>query len=203
MISSRKVIQLVLAVSVLCIGQLSFSQAKALDYDILHNGKKLGSIKIQKEAVGDSIIYKSNVYIEYHMLATIKIRHNNISKFTKDQLVYSKVISQIGRKGKDISTTVHKGGYYDFFLDGEKESEIKENIGFNVDMLFFNEPVNISKVYSDEKGNFHTLKRTGNNQYTKTAPNGHQSVYHYKNGAMVKSEIDAGVISFEMVLVTN
>ena len=65
--------------------------------------------------------------------------------------------------------------------------------------LLFEEPIGIKKVYAEEHGEFHSIKKIGQHSYLKTAPNGHKSTYYYKNGILQKSDIDSGVIKFSIV----
>lgn len=176
------------------------SQSSTLKYRILHKGKVMGSLETTRVKTNDSVRYNSYVDIEYHLLATIRIQHQNSTVYLNDILWHSKVLSEVGKKGKNISEVKKTKEGYVYTKNSDKPISINQSISFSVERLFFDEPIGLSKVFSEEKGEFHKIETSGTHQYTKTAPNGHKSVYHYKNGILVKTEIDAGIIEFEMVL---
>ncbi len=65
--------------------------------------------------------------------------------------------------------------------------------------LIFEEPTGITKVYAEEYGVFHTLKKIRNHTYLKTAPNGNKNTYFYKDDVLQKSDVDAGIIKFSII----
>ncbi len=176
------------------------SQSSTLKYNILHKGKAMGSLETTRVIINDSVTYNSYVDIEYHLLATIRIQHKNSTVYFNDVLWHAKVLSEVGKKGKNISEVKKTKDGYIYTKNSDKPKSINQSISFSVERLFFEEPVGLSKVFSEEKGEFHKLETSGKHQYTKTAPNGHKSVYFYQNGTLVKTEIDAGIIEFEMIL---
>ena len=68
-------------------------------------------------------------------------------------------------------------------------------------MLLFDEPENISKVYAEEHGVFHNLKKIGDHEYLKTSPEGKRNTYKYKNGSLLNADIHAGIANFSMARV--
>ena len=85
------------------------------------------------------------------------------------------------------------------YEDDEEENRIYEPITYGTVNLMFEEPENVKKVYAEEHGCFHTLKKLSAHTYEKTSHKGKTSIYKYKDGALVEAEIDAGLISFEIV----
>ena len=65
--------------------------------------------------------------------------------------------------------------------------------------MFFEEPIGVSKVYAEEHGVFHDIKSTKAHSYVKTAANGLENTYVYKDGMLQQSDVDAGVIAFSIV----
>jgi len=79
------------------------SQSSSLKYRIVHKGKAMGSLETTRVITNDSVRLNSYVDIEYHLLATIRIQHKNSTVYFNDVLWHSMVLSEVGKKGKNIS----------------------------------------------------------------------------------------------------
>lgn len=187
---------------VLVISLLSnaYAQTETLAFDIIHSGKPLGTLDAKKVIDGDITTYTSHTDIEYHMMMIIKIIYDYNVVYEKDALSNATVHITVHGHEKTNVKTVKNGSSYDFYSDGDKEKEFKKIITNSIEKLFFVEPVGITKLYSEEHGEYHTLKKVGGHAYLKTTPSGHESTYYYKNGALIKSDVDAGIIAFSIIL---
>ncbi len=83
---------------------------------------------------------------------------------------------------KTKTSTTENNSVYTFYKDDEKKNTIKKSITFSSVRLLFEEPINITEVYAEELGMFHSLTKTGDHTYVKTTPEGHKNTYYYKNG---------------------
>ena len=95
--------------------------------------------------------------------------------------------------------TVKTDKGYNYSSEGELEKTISQAISQSVVQLLFEEPIGITKIYAEEHGLCHSINKTGDHIYVKTASNGHKNTYHYKNGILQKSDLDAGVIAFSII----
>ena len=64
----------------------------------------------------------------------------------------------------------------------------------------FEEPTSVKKAYSEETGEFQSLRKIGSHSYAKENEKGRESIYYYKNGILHTAKIDAGIIEFELHL---
>lgn len=176
-----------------------FAQNESLLFDVIHSGKTIGTLKAEKKIKGDKTHYASYTNIEFHMFMTIKIEYTYNVTYVDDELNHAKVhIMLKGHEKTNVRTEKIPSGYA-YFSDEKEDKEFVNVIKHSIEKMFFVEPVDVSKVYAEEHGEFHELEKIGSHTYLKTTPNGHKSTYYYEGGKLQKSDIDAGVISFSVV----
>ena len=176
------------------------AQSETLFFDVIHNEKKTGSLKAEKSTDGSNVHYVSSTIIEFHVFTKIEIVYNYDVKYLDDKLNNSAVKIKVHGHVKTDVVTKRVGSEYVYLSEGEEVRRIPENIYFSLEKMFFVEPVGVTKVYAEEHGEFHDLKKTKDHVYMKTDSSGHESLYYYKNGDLQRAEIDAGLISFSIVL---
>lgn len=178
-----------------------FGQAQTEDnkFNVIHQGKLLGTLDAAKTINGNSINYQSNTNIEYHLMIAITILYKYNVTYIDHVLNEAKAHIVVRGKDKTKVRTVKKNNNYEFYSNEEVIKTLKSPIKHSIIQLVFEEPIGVSKVYAEEHGEFHTIKKIADHTYLKTAPNGHKSKYFYKNGVLQKSDIDAGIIKFSIV----
>lgn len=176
------------------------AQNETLYFDVVHNEKAIGSLKTEKIIKGNSINYLSNTSLEFHVFTKIAIEYNYGVTYVNDHLDKATVKITVHGHVKTDVMTKRDGSKYGYYSENEKERDISKEITYSAEKLLFEEPVGVLKVYAEEHGVFHDLKKVKEHVYLKTTPEGHKSTYYYKNGKLQKSEIDAGIISFSIVL---
>ncbi len=195
----KKALYLFLALSISILSTTN-AQNETLSFDVIHSGKPLGTLDAKRVIDGDKTTYSSHTDIEYHMMMTIKIIYDYNVTYENDELSIATVhITVHGHEKTDVKTE-KEGSKYSYYSDNEKEKDIDGAIKFSIEKLFFEEPIGITKVYAEEHGEYHVLKKIAEHTYLKTAPSGHKNTYYYKDGVLQKSEVDAGVIEFSIVL---
>lgn len=175
------------------------AQTQNYDFDIVHDGKLLGTLTASKQTDSTKTTYSSQTNIDYHLMVSITIVYDFNLEFIGEDLQLATCHVEVRGNERTQVKTVKNNDNYGFYSKGELEKSIDWPIKNTVVQLLFKEPVGITKVYAEEQGEFQTLKKIGANSYLKTASNGHKNTYHYENGVLQKSDIDAGVIAFSMV----
>ena len=179
-------------------------QTETTHFQIIHDGKPLGTLDATKTTNGDIVIYESQTKIKYHLVVSIDIDYRYYVSFNNGELREAKAhITVKGNTKTDTKTVVTNTGY-NFYSDNELQRNIPESsIKHCIVQMLFDEPVGLTKIYSEEHGNFHTLKKIDNHTYVKTTTSGHKSTYHYQNGELQRTDTDAGIIKFSIVNESN
>lgn len=174
------------------------AQKKILYFNILHNDNVIGTLEAKKEINGEKIIFTDQTIISTHILTKIEVEYNYEAIYYNNDLTESNVIIFLNGHQKTKTTTEKDNYLYTFYKNNTKENEIDETIQYSTIMLLFDEPKNIAKVYAEEHGVFHNLKKIGDHEYLKTSPDGKKNTYKYKNNSLMRAEIHAGIVNFSL-----
>jgi hypothetical protein len=105
-------------------------------------------------------------------------------------MVRSKVIKDSGKEGDSKSITTQKDGkIYTVVQNGEKSILNNPEIAHSVSELYFMEPHQITRIFSESIGTFLNLKTLGNGLYELTLPEGKKNIYKYEKGVLVQVEV--------------
>ncbi|WP_223034419.1 DUF6134 family protein [Hanstruepera marina] len=184
--------------------QLVSAQTQTKQFNILHDGKSLGTLKATKTTDGDITTYASHTKIQYHLIVPIEIIYDYQVSFNNKELREAKANIMVKGNEKTNTKTLITNKGYNFYSDGQLQKNIPEtSINHSIVQLLFEEPIGLTRIYSEEHGTFHTLKKIKDSTYLKTTNSGHKSTYHYQNGVLQRTETDAGIIKFSIVSPTN
>ena len=187
-------------VSLVCLilGNTSSSIEENLNFDIVHKGKVIGSLKAKKTTKDSKIYYQSSTTITTKILKDIRVNYKYIVIFNNDLLETSTVNISINEKSHAETLTQRNGTDYHVIKNKADKETLKEAIYHATVQLYFEEPKNISQCYSEQDGSFNTIKALDNHAYKKINSKGKENIYYYKKGALKKATIDGGLIKFEI-----
>ena len=177
---------------------LNAQQQENLTFEIIHNNKPIGELKAVKEIKDGKTTYTDNTSIVAHIFTKIEVNYKYKCVFSNNKLLQADVVIKLNGHVRTKTSTTKTNSSYNFIKDDDKAVKVNEPINYSTVQLLFEEPAGISKVYGEEQGNFHKLKKTGEHTYLKTTLEGHKNTYYYKDGNLQKAEVHAGVISFTM-----
>lgn len=111
-------------------------------------------------------------------------------EFDNSVMIRSKVIKDSGKEGDSKSITTQKDGkIYTIVQNGEKSILNNPEIIHSVSELYFMEPHQITRIFSESIGAFLSLKTLGNGLYELTLPEGKKNIYKYEKGVLVQVEV--------------
>ncbi|MDR6301549.1 DUF6134 family protein [Mesonia maritima] len=174
-------------------------QEEKYRFNILHREKIIGELVAKKEVLEDKIIYSNRTEISTRIIAKIEVDYTYKVVYTNNSLAHAFALILLNDREKTNAYTEKTKTGYIFYEDDEAQHKIDSPITYSTVNLMFEEPLTITKVYAEEHGEFHQLKKVAKNIYEKTNSKGKTSLYKYKNGKLVEAEIDAGIISFKIV----
>lgn len=190
---------IIVILSFLCL-QFVVAQTETIHFNVIHDGKSLGTLDASKTTDGEITIYKSHTKINYHLIVPIDIDYKYNVSFNDNELREAKAIIVVKGNEKINAKTILTSTGYNFYSGDELKYNIpKQAINHSVIQMLFEEPVGLTKIYSEEHGDFHTLKKIKEHTYTKTTTKGNKSTYYYKDGLLQRTVTDAGVIKFSII----
>ncbi|MET3874781.1 DUF6134 family protein [Chitinophaga sp. OAE865] len=147
----------------------------------------VGTIEANRKLTGaaKSIIIRTRIQI---MLS--KINSDIVSEYNNNVLTNARVSRVSGKTGEDKQAIVRRNGKeYTIIVNGEKsvlDTEIEECVAD----LYFAEPRQINRVFSETLGRFLPLKSLGGGVYELILPEGKKNVFRYENGTLMSVEVN-------------
>jgi hypothetical protein len=157
------------------------------EYEIRFGNRVIGNVSAHCKQTGTdkSISIQSKVDMRPLTRFTLDIS----CEFDNSVMIKSKVTKDTGKEGDSKSITTQKDGKtYTIVQNGEK-SVLNSEIVHSVSELYFMEPHQITRIFSETIGAFLNLKTLGNGLYELTLPEGKKNVYKYEKGVLVQVEV--------------
>lgn len=147
----------------------------------------VGTIEANRKLAGaaKSIVIKTRIQV---MLS--KVNSDIVSEYNNNILTNAKVSRVSGKTGEDKQTIVKRNGKeYTIIVNGAKsviDTEIEECVAD----LYFGEPRQVNRVFSETLGRFLPLKSLGGGVYELILPEGRKNVFRYENGTLMSVEVN-------------
>jgi hypothetical protein len=158
------------------------------EYEIRVGNRVIGNVSAHSKQTGTvkniSITSKVDMRPITHFNLDISCEFDN-SLMTK-----SKVIKITGNNGDNKTiTTQREGKNYTVVLNGQKSVLNNTDIVHSVSELYFMEPHQITRIFSESIGAFLPIKSLGEGLYELTLPEGKKNVYKYVKGVLTQVEV--------------
>lgn len=167
----------------------SWLRAQTHNYEIRFGNHTIGNVKAQCKINGalKSIAIQSRVQMK--LLAKFDL--DITCEYNNNMLIHAKAVRNSGRESDNKSTTTHRDGKnYTVVQNGERTVLNNTEILHSVSELYFAEPRQAARVFSETLGIFLPLKALGNGEYELNLPEGKKNIYKYQKGALVQVEIN-------------
>ncbi|WP_338759669.1 DUF6134 family protein [Bernardetia sp. ABR2-2B] len=188
---------------IICQFNVSNPPQKELSYDMIWRDKSVGTLYATQEKIGSKTYYHSSTDIQIKFIKTFDINYEYDVLFDNEILQTAHVDINYNGNNHAQADTKRKNNEYQVTKDGKLENTFKEIVRYSTIIMYFEEPVNIKRCYSEQEGDFNTITHLGNHKYKKVNSRGKESFFFYKNGSLEKAVIDGGIVSFEMILKEN
>lgn len=192
----RKIIYILLFI--LCINAL-FSQT--LKYNVYFFGSEVGNYTAVRTSNNNHTSIKVNGKSDFSFIKEFVMIFSSKSRFTNGHLIYSASKRLLNGEKKD-SVVIYKNKNHKYrvfsFVKGVSEVD---NIYFTGSMMYFNEPRNFDKIFSENKGYFVPVKKIKEHVFvTEDDDRNEKITYYYKNNILVKAIIEKSLFTLEMKL---
>jgi len=171
---------------------------QVLRYHVVKGDKPIGEMIVKREISGttEEISFESDV--TFRLLFAFNLKFSQYEKFTNGKISWGKAISLLnGRTQKDSKIITNEKGQM-LTLDGVMV-KVQEPINFSVSQIYYTEPKDGQKVFSQQFGQFMAFKKVKENRYLLPSPDG-DNYYTYKNGICVRVDVERDFANFYFVL---
>lgn len=175
-------------------------QEKVYTYQIKRNGDQIGTMQFYQKKEGSDTFLKMDSKVKTRFIFEINVQTLDQSHFKNGTLIYSSVHRKVNGKEKESKET--KLLHQDYqLLSGTKKTTSNSPINYNMMLLYCQEPINISQVYSDNYQQMLPIYKTAPNTYRINLPDGNYNSYYFQNGTCKKVEVHHTLYLITMELV--
>ncbi len=178
--------------------------AQLLWYDITMAGKTIGSVCVLPDQK-DGSIFTRTIQSTFNVPLLYSGNFESSTKRVNGVLAEAETLHSSNGKPKERTLTrpSDASGYQVAFYKSDtptpsRRSEV-QRIHHTVTDLYYMEPKNIEKVYSERYGTLCTLTPLSGNRYCLKLPSGKTSVYTYKEGVCQLVELELAGIKLKIV----
>lgn len=174
---------------------------QTLKYDVILFGDKIGSLTAVRNVKADSTIeYHVNSNSEAKVLWVNKKSELKSDVVFKQGKLHSSNVNSVTEEAKnEIKILWDKAKY--LIQKGTETTVCNENICYTTTMLYFWEPKNINRIFSERVGMFVKLMKNSDGNYEMTMPDGVTSIFKYRNGIAYEIELKKTLGSVYLKLV--
>lgn len=175
--------------------------AQTLLYDVFLFGDKIGSTTIQRLDEGNGRV-RYRVRSNSNARVLFITRTNQMEQdvlYENGQLTSSYCRNLVDEVENVVTVTWQSAKY--IVRKGMDLLTVDEPVKLSSASMYFNEPVNASRIFSERIGRFVPVQQLGKNKYELQLPDGVTNVIQYKDGIPVEIEMKKTLGSAVMKLV--
>jgi hypothetical protein len=182
-------------------GQLvSVKTSNETVYAATRNGKSIGWLKTTLLQSGNETLLTTESHLVVDILISFTAKAKTFNKYIGTVLTEASVHRTLnGRRKLDNDIRFINGRYQ--FSGIDVAAPINKAIRYSVTFLYFNEPLNITEVFSEVYLTYLAVKKVRESTYTTLLPDGGSMTYSYHMGKL--TNIDArtsyGAVNFRLV----
>jgi len=173
--------------------------AQTLKYNIKARNNDIGILIVERVIKGNTTTIEAQSDVKIHVFKTIDISYTLKSIYNDNELIYSSVTSYVNGSIHSSCKTTKEGSIYTIHQDGES-SDYTKIIDYSAAMMYFKEPINKNKVYSEFNSVIKDIKKVGEHVYELYDPEkGLTNTFYYENGILVKTINPHHFADFELI----
>lgn len=170
------------------------ASGQTLTYEVVKGTKNLGEMTIERTRSGNVTEYNINSDVTYRILLAVKIRFTQYEKFIDGVLNWGKSKSTLAGANQKTAKITRDGSGYVCDLNGTNYP-VSDPIRYSITMIYFNEPKDNQKVFSQQFARYLTFKKIGDHKYLLESPDGNNT-YAYKNGICQEVKVSRDFATF-------
>ena len=181
----------------------SHSQNRLLNYKILRNGNKVGTVRFTESNSGNMNYLQTESEVKTKFIFSFNAHAKEEAVYSNGVLQHSSIYRKLN--GNEKANKQHQVENNRYLIHAGTRASISKvyPITYNMLCLYSKEPVNITAVYSDNSETFLTIQKMEAHKYKITLPEGNYNYYRYKDGVLQEIEIHHSFYSANILLVNN
>jgi hypothetical protein len=161
-----------------------------LNYDVIRNGNVIGYLNASRINSGNQIEYITESTVSVKILMTFSMYSKVTGAFRNGMLFSGSAVRKVNGNNKVNTVIQWKNDHYLLEEEDNTQKEIREKITYTTACLFNQEPVGLTRIFSENFGKFITLKEVRPHYYELHLPDGNRNYYSYSNGICTGAEVN-------------
>jgi hypothetical protein len=199
LIRSNQII-VTLVILLLLVSYVLAAQKQARNYKVIRKGSEIGWVSLEKLTDSNSTIISMGSEIKARFLFTFSSAAKEVSEFRDGKLLHSYFYRKANGNVKADRHTRLVGNSYEIEDRSEKTKLNISPVTFNTLCMYFQEPVDQAKVYSDNQQCFLGITKEADGGYKIIFSDGSSNSFYYTHGVCYKVKIDDSFYSAELLL---
>lgn len=181
----NKAFPLLLCFATLC----ASAQETRLAYDIKRNGDVVGNIHFIQRVAGSRTVLTMESEVNTRFIFNFKAKTKEEAIYDNGIMTWSSVFRKLNGNVKADKKTKAVGNAYTIYKGNKTEIVKNYPIRYNMLSIYLTEPIDVSKVYSDNFQQQIDIQKIATHHYKIKFPDGNYNEYYYTNGVCSKVEI--------------
>ena len=167
-----------------------FAASQTNNYEVLLGDKIVGSVVATKSKIGTNISYKTVFKIQLKVIKNYDVKSITDAVY-KNNVMLKSSMKTYDKEVLDEEKTIVKDDMTYLCTDCKNVPTVSQELIYSsVSKMYFEEPIQNKKVYSERFLGFGIVTDLGNHTYNYKLPNGDVNVYTYKNGIIESIKVD-------------
>ena len=180
-----KAFPLLLSLATLC----ASAQERRLAYAIKRNGDVVGNIHFIQRIAGTRTVLTMESEVNTRFIFNFKARAKEEAIYDNGIMTWSSIFRKLNGNIKADKKTKAVGNTYTIYKGNKTETLKNYPIRYNMLSIYLSEPIDVSKVYSDNFQQQIDIQKIAAHHYKIKFPDGTSNEYYYTNGICSKVEI--------------
>lgn len=166
--------------------------AQVSKYEIRFGNNAVGLLEVKQETAGSLRKLSIRSRVQSKLFSRME---TDIHAEYRHNVLHSASMKRLNN-GQETLTEKNEKGYSATFKGDKNEKKDKkihlpeQQITYCVSDLYFTEPRDIKKVYSETQGRFLEIRQLPDKTYALVMPEGKRNIYRYEKGRLVEVEIN-------------
>ena len=171
------------------------AQEKKLEYNIKRNGDVVGNIHFIQGIAGNRTVLTMESEVNTRFILNFKAKAKEEVIYDNGIMTWSSIFRKLNGNVKVDKKTKANGSAYIVYKGSKTETLNSYPIRYNMLSVYIIEPVNITKVYSDNFQQQIDIQKIDDHHYKIKFPDGNYNEYFYINGICSKVEVHHSLYS--------
>jgi hypothetical protein len=176
------------------------AQEKQLQYNIIRNGKVIGWTKLVRTTIDHQVDIKLQSEVKTRFVFQFVVKAMEEAVFNNGSLVYTSQFRKLNSDVKENKQMKWTSRGYEVQKGNKIQTLSFTAMTRHMLGLYFTEPSQGEKVYSDSFQQMLNVERIAEGAYKIRLPDGNSCSYYYKNGICTNVKIDHRLYSAELML---